>query len=188
MPITVLIAIALLILLWLFLNRKYPTFPDRLARFWTKPKYPTKLDIAKKYPKSKSLQEQSLERKRREAREKDRLEAERKQAIIDRHIKEIRSKPSVNNWELPARRESKLEQAKRLDVLHQQFRESKPTVSHAAKRDISISKLRKLTKMVNGREDVARRLVEGNLKLFPDKPPDWACDKAISDLERDRRT
>ncbi len=51
-----------------------------------------------------------------------------------------------------------------------------------------ISKLRKLVKMVHGREDVARRLIEGNLKLFPDKSPDWACDKAISDLERDRRT
>lgn len=55
------------------------------------------------------------------------------------------------------------------------------------KRDISIAKLRKLTKMVNGQEDVARRLIEGNLKLFPDKSPDWACEKAISDIERDRR-
>lgn len=54
-------------------------------------------------------------------------------------------------------------------------------------RDISVAKFRQLVKMVNGQEVVARRLIEGNLKLFPDKSPDWACDKAISDLERDRR-
>lgn len=55
------------------------------------------------------------------------------------------------------------------------------------KRDISISKFKTLTKLANGQEDVARRLIEGNLKLFPDKSPDWACEKAISDIERDRR-
>ncbi len=61
-----------------------------------------------------------------------------------------------------------------------------PTQS-VPKRDISISNFRMLIKMVNGQEDVARRLIEGNLKLFPDKSPDWACEKAILDIERDRR-
>jgi hypothetical protein len=57
-----------------------------------------------------------------------------------------------------------------------------------AKRDISVKSFKTLLKMVNGQDAVARRLIEGNLRLFPDKSPDWACDKAISDLERDRRT
>lgn len=56
------------------------------------------------------------------------------------------------------------------------------------KLDISIAKFKELTRLVSGQEDAARRLIEGNLKLFPDKSPDWACDKAISDIERDRRT
>ena len=191
MPITVLIAIALLIVLWLFLSQKRPVFTDILARFWSKPKYyPTKEDIARKYPKAKHLQQQSLERKRREAREKERLEAEQKQAVIDRHLKELKSG-----------RESKLETARKLDILHEDFRTNnkqtdqpaqkrdtnKQTFQPVQKRDISASKFRKLIKMVNGREDVARRLIDGNLKLFPDKSPDWACDKAISDVERDRR-
>jgi hypothetical protein len=83
--------------------------------------------------------------------------------------------------------ESKLEQARRLDVLHELFRKEKQQQS-PEKRDISAAKLRILTKMVNGHKDVALRLIDGNLKRFPDKSPDWACDKAISDLERDRRT
>ena len=62
----------------------------------------------------------------------------------------------------------------------------KPSPS-VPKRDISVAKFRQLTKMVNGQEDVARRLIENNLKLFPDKSTDWACEKAITDLERDRR-
>ena len=88
MPITALIAIFLLILLWFSLSRKssHPS-NDRLARFWKRPKYVSKWDIQKKYPKSKSLQEKSTDRKRREAIEKERLESERKKQIIERHIK-----------------------------------------------------------------------------------------------------
>lgn len=85
------------------------------------------------------------------------------------------------------RRESKLEQSAKLDILHQQFRDKKPSPPHGEKREISVAKFRKLAKIVNGQQDVAQRLIEGNLKLFPDKSPDWACDKAISDIERDRR-
>jgi hypothetical protein len=62
-----------------------------------------------------------------------------------------------------------------------------PPPTDTPKRQISVDKFAKLRKMVNGQDAVARRLIEGNLKLFPDKSPDWACDKAIADLERDRR-
>lgn len=62
-----------------------------------------------------------------------------------------------------------------------------PPQTDTLKREISVDKFAKLRKMVNGQDAVARRLIEGNLKLFPDKSPDWACDKAIADLERDRR-
>jgi hypothetical protein len=41
--------------------------------------------------------------------------------------------------------------------------------------------------MVNGDEAIARRLIEANMKNYPEKSPTWACDKAILDLERDRR-
>lgn len=88
-------------------------------------------------------------------------------------------------------KESKLQEAQKLDSLHEEFRKKNkkgvPNVSKPIKRDISRVKLRELVKIVNGQEDVARRLIEGNLSLFPDKSPDWACDKAISDIERDRR-
>jgi biopolymer transport protein ExbB/TolQ len=97
MPITTLIAIFLLILLWFLLSQKSShSTNDKLARFWERPKYVTKWDIQKKYPKSKSLQEKSLERKRREAREKERLEAERKKQIIDRHLKAARDEVQAN--------------------------------------------------------------------------------------------
>lgn len=92
-------------------------------------------------------------------------------------------------------RQSKIEQAKQLDILHQQFRENKASHSKTRsataspkKRDLlSCLRFRQLTKMVNGQDDVALRLIEGNLRMFPDQQPDWACDKAIADLERDRR-
>ncbi|TYQ27168.1 hypothetical protein PseudUWO311_09205 [Pseudanabaena sp. UWO311] len=91
MPFTTLIAIVLLILLWFLLSQKSShSNNDRLSRFWKRPKYTTKWDIQKKYPKPKSLQEKSIERKRREVREKERLEAERKKQLIDRHIKAAR--------------------------------------------------------------------------------------------------
>jgi hypothetical protein len=54
-------------------------------------------------------------------------------------------------------------------------------------REISINSFNTLIRMVNGDEGIARRLIEGNIKQHPDKSPTWACDKAISDLERDRR-
>lgn len=184
MSLPVILGIFLLILLWVVLARS-----DRLARFWSFPskqktnKYPTIEDIRRKYPKKLSQ-----EQLRRQAMAKDDIEAKRKQEIIDRNIREIRSAQ-----EKPSMRESKLEQSMRLDILHQQFRDKpttasrKSTTSSPKKPDISIAKLRKLTKMVNGQEAIARRLIEGNLKLFPDKSPDWACEKAISDIERDRQ-
>ncbi len=97
MPITALIAIFLLILLWFSLSRKssHPS-NDRLARFWKRPKYVSKWDIQKKYPKSKSLQERSIERKRREAIEKECLESERKKQLIERHIKAAREEVQNN--------------------------------------------------------------------------------------------
>jgi len=55
------------------------------------------------------------------------------------------------------------------------------------RREISINSFNTLVRMVNGDEGIARRLIEGNIKQHPDKSPTWACDKAISDLERDRR-
>ncbi len=55
------------------------------------------------------------------------------------------------------------------------------------RQEISINSFKMLIRMVNGDEAIARRLVEGNMKKHPDKSPTWACDKAISDLERDRR-
>jgi hypothetical protein len=92
MPITTLIAIFLLILLWFLLSQKSShSTRDRLARFWKRPKYLTKWDIQQKYPKPKSLQKKSIERKRREVREKETLEAERKKQLIDRHIKAARN-------------------------------------------------------------------------------------------------
>jgi hypothetical protein len=54
-------------------------------------------------------------------------------------------------------------------------------------REISINSFKTLIRMVNGDEAIARRLIEGNIKNYPEKSPTWACDKAISDLERDRR-
>jgi len=91
MPITAFLAIFLLVVLWVFLRQKSSNSTnDRLARFWKRPKNISKLDIQKKYPKSKHLQEKSIERKHREAIEKERLEAERKKQIIDRHIKAAR--------------------------------------------------------------------------------------------------
>ena len=140
---------------------------DRLAKFWrfpskqTQNKYPTIEDIRRKYPKR--LTQEQL---RRQARAKDESEAKRKKEIIDRHIKESRAS---NN----------LGKNKNYDQGHGVRRESI--------RDISIAKFRQLARMVNGQDDVARRLIEGNLKLNPDKSPDWACEKAIADIERDRR-
>lgn len=86
----------------------------------------------------------------------------------------------------------KTKPTQKLDLGHNEFakknRNKAPDIFQLIpKRDISISKFRRLTKMVNGQEDVARRLIEGNLSMFPDKSTDWACDKAISDVERDRR-
>lgn len=177
MSLPVILALLALFILWIATSNK-----DRLARFWKYPtkspvnKYPTIEDIRRKYPKR--LTQEQL---RRQARVKEEAEAKRKQEIIDRNINEIRSA-----------KESKLEKARKLDLLHEGFRKKNSeqipdTFQPIRNRDISIAKLRKLTKMVNNQEDVARRLIEGNLKLFPDKSPDWACEKAISDIERDRR-
>jgi hypothetical protein len=55
------------------------------------------------------------------------------------------------------------------------------------RREISINSFNTLVRMVNGDEGIARRLIEGNITQYPDKSPTWACDKAILDLERDRR-
>lgn len=91
MTITTFIAVLLLVLLWFFLSRKAPNYTgDRLSRFWNRPKYFTKWDIDKKYPKSKSLKEKSIERKRKEAIEQERLNAERRKLVIERHIKAAR--------------------------------------------------------------------------------------------------
>ena len=89
MPIQVILAILLLALLWLVTRSKST---DKLARFWKKPKYPTKWDIQQKYPKPQSLQQRSIDRKRREERAKIEAEAKRKQEIIDRHIRELKQK------------------------------------------------------------------------------------------------
>ena len=59
------------------------------------------------------------------------------------------------------------------------------TVSN--RREISINSFKTLIRMVNGDEAIARRLIEGIIKNHPEKSSTWACDKAISDLERDRR-
>ena len=59
--------------------------------------------------------------------------------------------------------------------------------TQATKNTILIASFGTLTRLVSGQKDVARRLIEGNLKKYPDKSPDWACEKAISDIERDRR-
>ena len=97
MPVTTLVAIFLLVLLWFLLSQKSShSNKDKLSRFWKRPKYVTKWDIQKKYPKPKSLQEKSIERKRREVREKERLEAERKKQLIDRHIKAARDEVQTN--------------------------------------------------------------------------------------------
>ena len=55
------------------------------------------------------------------------------------------------------------------------------------RKGISPTTFNKLVKMVYGRKDLARKLVEKNLKLYPDRSAAWACRKAISDLERERR-
>ena len=129
---------------------------DRLARFWQLPskqkknKYPTIEDIKQKYPKR--LSQDQL---RRQARAKDEVEANRKQAIIDRNIQQIRAHKVRNN--------------------------------RIKQKNISMPRFTQLVKLLNGQDDVAHRLIKGNLKLFPDKTPDWACEKAIADLERDRR-
>jgi hypothetical protein len=131
-----------------------------------KSKYPTIEDIRRKYPKR--LSQDQLQR---QARAKDEAEAKRRQEIIDRSIKEARSAKD-------ALRDRQEDHQRKVDAMR---------AAKSAKRDISVSSFRKLLKMVNGQDAVARRLIEGNLKLFPDKSPDWACDKAIADLERDRR-
>ncbi len=108
MTITTLIAILLLILLWFLLSRKSSnSTDDKLEKFWKRPKYATKWDIQKKYPKSKSLQERSIERKRKEVIEKERLESERKKQIIERHIKSAR-KEVQNNYKPLSKAELKL--------------------------------------------------------------------------------
>lgn len=186
---------------------------DKLAKFWKYPskqpvnKYPTIEDIRRKYPKRVSQ-----EQLRTQAKAKDDAEAKRKQEIIDRNIKEIRSAKDAlrdrqedHQRKVDAMRASKANNPKtnetsterknrevreaadrreqeRLDAI-QAYRQNQTS----KKTNISSTLFRQLVKMVNGREDVARRLIEGNLKLFPDKSPDWACDKAIADLERDRR-
>lgn len=132
----------------------------------TQSKYPTIEDIRRKYPKRLSQDEL-----RRQARAKDEAEAKRRQEIIDRNIRESRSAKE-------ALRDRQEDHQRKVDAMR---------AAKAAKRDISASSYRKLLKMVNGQDAVARRLIEGNLKLFPDKSPDWACEKAIADLERDRR-
>ncbi|MFM7888345.1 MAG: hypothetical protein ACKPCM_17015 [Pseudanabaena sp.] len=145
---------------------------DKLAKFWKYPskqpanKYPTIEDIRRKYPK-RTTQEQLC----RQARAKDEAEAKRRQEIIDRNIKEARSAKD-------ALRDRQEDHQRKVDAMR---------AAKSAKRDISVGSYRKLLKMVNGNEAIARRLIEGNMKLFPDKSPDWACEKAIADLERDRR-
>lgn len=190
MPITTLLAILILLLLYFLLSNKYPSFPDRLSRFWKyskNNKHPTLADIRRKYPKRLSQ-----EQLRKQARAKDEAEARRKQEIIDRNIQQIRANNSINkasnsinkpaqNQETKFTIPNNLGKVKNYDQGHGVRREA------PSQRDISVGKFRKLVKMVHGREDVARRLIEGNMKLFPDKSPDWACDKAITDLERDRR-
>lgn len=108
------------------------------------------------------------------------------QETVDRNV--VTEYPSAQE----ALRDRQEDHERKVAAMRAAKASSFPKVQHpskpVAKSEISISKLRKLIKMVHGREDVARRLIEGNLKLFPDKSPDWACDKAISDLERDRRT
>ncbi len=96
MPVTTFLAIFLLISLWFLFSRKSSNSTNnRLARFWKRPKHVSKWDIQKKYPKAKHLQEKSIERKRLESIEKERLDAERKQQIIDRHIKSAREEVKV---------------------------------------------------------------------------------------------
>ncbi|ELS32794.1 MULTISPECIES: hypothetical protein [Pseudanabaena] len=131
-----------------------------------KPKYPTIEDIRRKYPKRLSQEEL-----RRQATAKNDADAKRRQEIIDRNAREARSAKE-------ALRDRQEDHQRKVDAMR---------AEKAAKRDISVKSFRTLLKMVNGQDAVARRLIEGNLKLFPDKSPDWACDKAIADLERDRR-
>ncbi|MGA1602936.1 MAG: hypothetical protein ACO4CG_11705 [Prochlorothrix sp.] len=44
---------------------------------------------------------------------------------------------------------------------------------------------RKLVKLTKD-EDTAHRLIRNLLLRYPERDPDWCCDKAIYDLERDR--
>ncbi|MCY7334231.1 MAG: hypothetical protein LH649_16595 [Pseudanabaena sp. CAN_BIN31] len=138
--------------------------------FLTKPKPQTKTptieDIRRKYPKRKSqaeaLHSRQEEYPKRKSQEQLRAEALRsRQEDYDRKLAEKRR-------------------------LHEIAKANK--VNSPSNREVSINSFKTLIKMVNGDEALARRLIEGNIKNYPEKSPTWACDKAISDLERDRRT
>jgi L-rhamnose isomerase len=51
---------------------------------------------------------------------------------------------------------------------------------------ISTSNFKRLLAMV-GRQDIAIALIKANLEKYPMRSPSWACKKAISDLEKQRR-
>ncbi len=64
--------------------------------------------------------------------------------------------------------------------------ELRKTVKPKQKSAISANRFNVLVGMV-GRQDVARKLVKSNLEKYPDRSPSWACNKAISDLEKEKR-
>lgn len=186
MSIQVILAILLIALLWLVTRLKST---DKLARFWKKPQYLTKWDIQQKYPKSQTLQQRSIERKRREERAKIEAEAKRKQEIIDRHIRELKK----NRLDKPINIEPVIPQEPEIcetvanPVTIQTTDRSDSALdnnSQTSSPKIPIKVFEILVKMVNGREDLALRLVRENLRKYPEMPPTWACKKAILDLER----
>jgi len=59
-------------------------------------------------------------------------------------------------------------------------------VRRKQKAAISANRFDTLVKMV-GRHDIARKLVQSNLEKYPNRSPSWACNKAISDIEKEKR-
>jgi hypothetical protein len=164
MSLSVILAIFLLIFLWIALAK-----PDRLARFWSFPskqktnKYPTIEDIRRKYPKRLSQ-----EQLRKQARAKDEAEAKRKQAIIDRNIKEIKANQEGQSLE---QRRAAYDRD-----LANRMRAKGMSQAVPQRRNVDSPKYKKLLAMLNGDRATADRLISA-----------YGIERAISDLERDRR-
>ncbi len=72
------------------------------------------------------------------------------------------------------------------DGIYEDFsRELTPVAVETIELEVAENSYKTLLRMVYGDTDLAHNLIKGN--LFKGRSATWACEKAISDLERDRR-